>query len=195
MYESIWYMAKLRLQKLSDKMLEDKIKSIIKTLELEGKENTYVKNLSGGEKKRLSIALELLTSPKVLILDEPTSGLDLHIEKKLMQLLKKISKSGTTIIISAHTTSNLDCCDEVIFMGNGGKICGVIFFPIKFFLFSCARICRHLQNTYQQSKRVSVKIPKSISIYKQKEREDNFWSEDQFWKTNLLLIQTLFSNH
>lgn len=55
---------------------------MISSLGLTGKENTLIKNLSGGEKRRLSIALELLFSPKVLILDEPTSGLDLHIEKK-----------------------------------------------------------------------------------------------------------------
>lgn len=136
MYDEIWYMAKLRLNQMNKEQIEEKIKSIIKSLELEGKENTYIKNLSGGEKRRLSIALELLTSPKVLILDEPTSGLDLHIAKKLMQLLKKISKSGTTVVFSAHTTSNLDLCDEVIFMGNGGKICGMMPYESSFSYFN-----------------------------------------------------------
>lgn len=65
----------------------------------------------------------MLFDPHILILDEPTSGLDLHIEKKLMQLLRKISKSGTTIIISAHTISNLDLCDEIFIMGSRGQLC------------------------------------------------------------------------
>lgn len=123
LYRELWYTAKLRLGNLSKSEMHQKIHSVIEQLELTGKEKTLIKHLSGGEKRRLSIALELLVCPNVLILDEPTSGLDLNIEKKVMTLLRKIADNGTTVILSAHTVSNLDLCDEIIFMGQQGKIC------------------------------------------------------------------------
>lgn len=123
LYKELWYIAKIRMAKTPNKIIKEKLRKVMNDLELNGKEKTVIKHLSGGERKRLSIALELLFDPEVLILDEPTSGLDLHIQKKLMQLLKKISENGTTIIISAHTTSNLELCDEILVMSNKGKIC------------------------------------------------------------------------
>ncbi len=132
LYKELWYAAKLRFKEKRTEEMIERIKEVINSLGLSGKENTLIKNLSGGEKRRLSIALELLFSPKVLILDEPTSGLDLHIEKKLMKLLKRISESGTTIVISAHTVSNLDLCDEIIFMGKDGQIAGVMDYKSSF---------------------------------------------------------------
>lgn len=121
LYKEMYYKAKLKIK--DKKQIKSKIKETVKKLGLEGKENTKINNLSGGEKKRLSVALELLNNPQVLILDEPTSGLDLNIEKHLMQLLKKIKEQGTTVIITIHTVSNLELCDEIIFMGQNGSIC------------------------------------------------------------------------
>lgn len=123
LYRELWYIAKMRMTNITKEKLDAKIKKVIEELELTGKETTLIKHLSGGEKRRLSIALELLFEPQILILDEPTSGLDLHIQKKLMQLLKKISQKGTTIIISAHTTADLNLCNQIFVMGNHGQIC------------------------------------------------------------------------
>ena len=125
LWEELWYSAKLKIKNLSNSDLKERIKTIIDSLELNGLENVFIKNLSGGEQKRLSIAILLITKPKVLILDEPTSGLDLNIANKLMKLLKRISQDGTTIIISAHTVSDLKDCDQVVFMGQNGAICYV----------------------------------------------------------------------
>lgn len=123
LYKELYYCAKLRLENQKKQIINNKIKEIINVLELNGKEKTKIKNLSGGERKRLSIGIELLNNPKVLILDEPTSGLDLNVEKKIMETLKKISTKGTTVIVSLHTVSNLNLCDEIIFMGQHGSIC------------------------------------------------------------------------
>ena len=85
---------------------------------------TYIRKLSGGQKKRASIAVELLADPGLFFLDEPTSGLDPDTEQSLMNTLAELSKSeGKTIIMVTHTTQSIHLCDKVIFMGPGGKIC------------------------------------------------------------------------
>ena len=73
--------------------------------------------LSGGQKKRASIAVELLADPGMFFLDEPTSGLDPGTEQKLMRVLNRLSKTqGKTIVMVTHTTQSLDLCDKIIFM-------------------------------------------------------------------------------
>ena len=87
-------------------------------------QNTYIRKLSGGQKKRASIAVELLADPKLFFLDEPTSGLDPGTEKNLMETLSRLAKEqNKTIIIVTHTTQNLHLCDKIIFMGPGGRLC------------------------------------------------------------------------
>lgn len=132
---SLYYSASLRMPGISKKERLKKVENVIKELELTGKENTLIKNLSGGERKRASIATELLTTPDILLLDEPTSGLDSNIEKKLMKTLKNLRDSGTTVVITAHTVSNLYMCDKIIFMSDGGKICyiGKFLDSLKYF--------------------------------------------------------------
>ena len=99
------------------------IKQILSELKID----TYDKKigqLSGGQKKRASIAVELLADPKLFFLDEPTSGLDPGTEKNLMMTLSKLSKEqNKTIVMVTHTTQNLHLCDKVIFMGPGGRLC------------------------------------------------------------------------
>ena len=91
---------------------------------LEERANEYIRKLSGGQKKRASIAVELLADPGLFFLDEPTSGLDPDTEKSLMNTLAKLSKTeNKTIIMVTHTVQNINLCDKVIFMGPGGKIC------------------------------------------------------------------------
>ncbi len=65
----------------------------------------------------------MLSDPNLFLLDEPTSGLDANIEKKIMKKLREIANTGKTIIITAHTISNLHLCDKILFMGKDGKIC------------------------------------------------------------------------
>jgi len=171
LYKELWYAAKLRMIEKTKEEIQERIKEVIESLGLSGKEKTLIKHLSGGEKRRLAIALELLFSPKVLILDEPTSGLDLHIEKKLMNLLKKISENGTTVIISAHTISNLDLCDEIIFMGKNGQIAGVMTYQESFSYFQVEKFVDIYEILLNQIDEYNQKYLKTVKIEKKKETE------------------------
>lgn len=118
------YTAKLRMP--SDTTAEERrtrVDEVISLLELDGVRQNYIGKLSGGQKKRASIAVELLADPRLLFLDEPTSGLDPGIERKLMNSLAQMAHDGRTIILVTHTTLNLHLCDQVVFLGTGGKLC------------------------------------------------------------------------
>lgn len=88
-----------------------------------GLENSYIKQLSGGQRKRACIAVELIADPNLLFLDEPTSGLDPGTERSIMYTLREMSQMGKTIILVTHNTLNLHLCDKVAFFGPGGHLC------------------------------------------------------------------------
>lgn len=118
------YSASLRMAKdTSKEELQARIKEVIEDVELEEREDVLIKNLSGGQKKRVSIAVELLADPQLFFLDEPTSGLDPGMERSLMNLLRKLANKGKTIILITHAMANLHLCDKIVFLGNGGKLC------------------------------------------------------------------------
>lgn len=102
---------------------ENRIRQVIHTIGLEGHEDTPIENLSGGQRKRASIAVELLADPKLFFLDEPTSGLDPGTERSLMEFLQKMTAENKTVILVTHNTLNLHLCSKVIFLGYGGKLC------------------------------------------------------------------------
>lgn len=118
------YAAKLRLP--DDTTKEERrmrINSVIRAVELDGKENTLIRKLSGGQKKRASIAVELISDPYLFFLDEPASGLDPGTERNLMRTLKKMAANGKTVVLVTHSTLNLQDCDKIVFMGKGGNLC------------------------------------------------------------------------
>lgn len=120
----LYHSAKLRMPK--DTGREEIMKKIDETLELvelTEHRKTVISRLSGGQKKRASIAVELLASPKLFFLDEPSSGLDPGTEKNLMKLLKNLAASGKTVVMVTHTVQNINICDRVVCMGNGGLLC------------------------------------------------------------------------
>ncbi len=121
--KSLEFSMKLRVRNVTKTETKRTINQILEILELSHVRNSLIKNLSGGEKKRASIATEMLSNPQLFLLDEPTSGLDANIEKKIVHKLREISNAGKTIIMTAHTVSNLHLCDKIIFMGTDGKIC------------------------------------------------------------------------
>ncbi len=123
LYKSLEYSLYLRVKNMNKKKSKAIIETILKDLELLDKKDNLIRHLSGGEKKRAAIAMEMLTNPALFLLDEPTSGLDSNIEKKVMKKLRSIADTGRTVIITAHTVSNLYLCDKVIFMGVNGRIC------------------------------------------------------------------------
>lgn len=80
-----------------------------------------IERLSGGQRKRASLALELLTRPALLLCDEPTTGLDLHREREVMQLFRTLADGGRTVIVITHSVASLDLCDRVLCLAPGGK--------------------------------------------------------------------------
>lgn len=124
LHDMLSYTAELRLPKdVSEKEREAAIDRAIQLVELGEKKDSFIKALSGGQKKRASIAVELLSDPNLLFLDEPSSGLDPGTERSLMLSLREMADSGKTVILVTHSTLQLKLCDKIVFMGKGGNLC------------------------------------------------------------------------
>lgn len=122
--QMLYYTAKLRMpEDTKEEEMEHRIHQVLEMIELTGYETSPIKSLSGGQKKRASIAVELLADPKLFFLDEPTSGLDPGTEKNLMICLKNMTKEKKTVVLVTHNTLNLHLCDKIIFLGYGGRLC------------------------------------------------------------------------
>jgi len=101
---------------------EQRIEDVLNELGLTERRSVRVANLSGGQRKRVSVALELLTRPSLLILDEPTSGLDPGYERSLMELLADLARAGRTIIVVTHSVQSLHLCDRILCLAPGGRM-------------------------------------------------------------------------
>ena len=86
------------------------------------RDHVAVGELSGGQRKRASIASELLTEPEVLFLDEPTSGLDPGTAASVMHHLRRLADTGTTVVVTTHAPSDLARCDRVVILADGGRL-------------------------------------------------------------------------
>ncbi|WP_084316730.1 ATP-binding cassette domain-containing protein [Actinospica robiniae] len=98
-----------------------RVAEVMTELGLEHRADVRVASLSGGQRKRTSVAIELLTRPSLLILDEPTSGLDPGYEKSVMQLLRDLGDGGRTVLTVTHSIQSLDMCDRILFLAPGGQ--------------------------------------------------------------------------
>src|SRR5256885_10440921 len=78
-----------------------------------------ISQLSGGQRKRVSIAVELITKPSVIFLDEPTSGLDPATEEKIMKLFRQIAERGRTVILTTHARGNVKLFDKIVVLMRG----------------------------------------------------------------------------
>lgn len=124
LHDMLMYTAKLRLPKDTSKAeREAAIDRAINMVELSEKKDSLIRSLSGGQRKRASIAVELLSDPNLLFLDEPASGLDPGTERNLMHSLRKMADNGKTVILVTHSTLQLQMCDKIVFMGKGGNLC------------------------------------------------------------------------
>ena len=116
---ALWYAAKLRLPDATSEEIERRITDVLEMLDLTPHQHKPVKVLSGGQRKRVSIAAELLAEPDLIYLDEPTSGLDPGLEKRMMYDLNRLADQGRTVVLVTHATANIEQCNHVAFLVQG----------------------------------------------------------------------------
>ena len=122
--QSLTFTAKLRIaHDASRAEIAAAVAHAIEAVDLTGREKTLISQLSGGQKKRVSIAMELLASPRLLILDEPTSGLSPDLDRSMMELCRKLSHQNCTVLMVTHNMANINLCDKIAFLGVGGVLC------------------------------------------------------------------------
>jgi len=117
------YAARLRLPAgtppgQADQVVDD----ILRELDLADRRDVAVRMLSGGQRKRASIAVELLTRPGTFFLDEPTSGLDPSTSAEVVRLLRQLSRRGVTVVLTTHDPTAIDRCDQVVFLTRNGHL-------------------------------------------------------------------------
>ena len=91
-----------------------RIEEVIVELSLTEQRDQRISSLSGGQRKRTSVALELLTRPSLLFLDEPTSGLDPGLDKSVMATLRRLADDGRTVVVVTHSVAHLHVCDRLL---------------------------------------------------------------------------------
>jgi ABC-type multidrug transport system ATPase subunit len=94
----------------------------MRDLDLADRGDVAVRMLSGGQRKRASIAVELLTQPRTIFLDEPTSGLDPSTSAEVVRLLRRLAGRGVTVILTTHEPATIDRCDQVVFLTRNGYL-------------------------------------------------------------------------
>ena len=117
------YAAELRFpQDTSPVERERRIGEVLGELSLTDHADTRASALSGGQQKRVNVALELLTKPSLLFLDEPTSGLDPGLDMSVMEMMSNLAADGRTVIVVTHSVANLGVCDRLLVLVPGGKV-------------------------------------------------------------------------
>ncbi len=118
--DALRYSAELRLPPdTGGEEIDRRIDNVLRDVEMVAQKNQVIRSLSGGQRKRVSIAAELLAEPRLFFLDEPTSGLDPGLEKKMMYTLRRLADAGRTIVLVTHATANITQCDHVCFLSQG----------------------------------------------------------------------------
>ncbi|HET9381039.1 MAG TPA: ATP-binding cassette domain-containing protein, partial [Streptomyces sp.] len=121
--KALTYAAKLRFP--ADTTAAERnarIGEVLRELKLDIHKDKKVTSLSGGQRKRVSVALELLTKPSLIFLDEPTSGLDPGMDRDVMQLLRGLADDGRTVLVVTHSVAELALCDKLLVMAPGGSV-------------------------------------------------------------------------
>ncbi|MEV0371672.1 FHA domain-containing protein [Streptomyces sp. NPDC050636] len=120
---ALGYAAQLRFPEDTAKAeRQARVDEVIHELGLDQRVDQPIHSLSGGQRKRVSVALELLTKPSLLFLDEPTSGLDPGMDRSVMHMLRGLADDGRTVIVVTHSVLSLDVCDRLLVLAPGGRI-------------------------------------------------------------------------
>ncbi|MEU1217257.1 FHA domain-containing protein [Streptomyces sp. NPDC005791] len=121
--KALRYAAKLRFPAdTTEAERTARIHEVLAELKLDIHKDKKVTSLSGGQRKRVSVALELLTKPSLIFLDEPTSGLDPGMDRDVMQLLRGLADDGRTVLVVTHSVAELAICDKLLVMAPGGSV-------------------------------------------------------------------------
>ncbi|MEP6509836.1 MAG: FHA domain-containing protein, partial [Gemmatimonadales bacterium] len=120
---TLWFAAKLRLPtNSSQEEIHRVVEEVIETVGLNGQRTTEFRQLSGGEQKRLSLAVELITKPSFLFLDEPTSPLDPETTESMMDLFRRLADQGRIVVMVTHKFEKFDQMDNVVLLARGGHL-------------------------------------------------------------------------
>jgi ABC transport system ATP-binding/permease protein len=124
--EALGYAARLRLPRDATAAdVHSNVDRVLAELSLTAHAETRIGSLSGGQRKRVGVAAELLSRPSLLFLDEPTTGLDPGLESRMMRLLRDLANESRAVVVVTHATRNLRLCDRLVVMGRGGRLCFV----------------------------------------------------------------------
>lgn len=119
-HDSLFYSGRLRLpDDYKDKEIEQRVADVVRTLDLKHRIDTPVAMLSGGERKRVSLGIELLSKPSILFVDEPTAGQDPRTEMRMMQLFREIANRNATVVINTHLLGSVSLLDKVAVVVRG----------------------------------------------------------------------------
>jgi len=122
-HDALDYAARLRMPAdTSPAERERRVQEVMQDLGLDERQDVQISKISGGQLKRVSIGVELITQPRLFFLDEPTSGLDPGTEYTMMRLLRQLADQGRTIMLITHATKNVMLCDKVIILVRGGHL-------------------------------------------------------------------------
>ena len=171
LWDMLSYSAELRLpMDTGEEERRAAIERAIRTVNLEDQRDRLIGRMSGGQRKRASIAVELLSDPRLMFLDEPASGLDPGTERNLMQSLRNMADRGKTIILVTHSTLQLKLCDKIVFMGKGGNLCffgsyneALRFFGVNDIVDVYDPITNHAQELAERYNRIAPPVAAPIS--------------------------------
>ena len=207
--KALEYAVKLRLPPNIDAAERQRlINSVLDTVSMntEAVRKTKIRNLSGGQRKRISIASELLADPKLIYLDEATSGLDPGLEKKMMYTLRKMADEGRTVILITHATNNIVQTDHVAFISEGKLVFfgtsdeSLDFFEVEDFADIYERIERHgaeWREVFEQKKPANFKkyiqerLSQADAVPKQVLKKARFGVRDFFRQLVVLTQRSL----
>lgn len=200
--KSLQYVARLRLPSdLGDVERNNIVESTIETLGLSHVRDQSIMELSGGQRKRVSIGAELLTKPSILFLDEPTAGLDPSVEERIMHHFKKMTHNGTTILITTHILYSLDMLDRVIILSQGK----LVFFgkpdeALEFFAADGSEVTRPTQifDILEQVSQTGQTAGGQKKLESRKDTAKRFatrYIESEYQQRHVTLNQTLTAKH
>ena len=161
--EALEFQTSLRLPDEPDQAERyDRVTNALEFVDLIPQAGQLVKTLSGGQRKRVSVATELLSDPPLIFLDEPTSGLDPGLDKRMMLLLRLLADQGRTVVLTTHAISYIDVCDTLILVGPGGHIiyCGPPSNALTWFGVDTLADVFALIDREETSRQAALRVPK-----------------------------------